>query len=167
MTFAPGSLTVREPVAATDTIFQVLAHEHRDLEAELAALHVRAAENMVAARAMFPKIAAAILAHLHAEDAVLMPRLAQIPGLSQMLAGSRADHARVESETLALDRPNLTDSEWLRALRRLEAELVRLIEREEAHVYPAARRALPPEEAKLLARELRRIEDRELALMMR
>ena len=158
---------MREPVTSTDTVFQVLAHEHRRLEAEFAALHVRAVESVAAARATYPQLAATILAHLHAEDAVLMPRLAQIRGLTEMLAGSRADHARVETDALALDRPNLTDSEWLRALRRLEADVVRLIEREEAHVYPAARRALPPEEAQLLARELRRIEDRELALMMR
>jgi hemerythrin-like domain-containing protein len=158
---------MREPVTSSDTVFQVLAHEHRHLEARFAALHVQAIGSVSAARAAYPELAAAILAHLHAEDAVLTPRLEQIQSLSDVLAGSRADHAHVEADALSLDRPNLTDSEWLRALRRLEGELVRLIEREEAHVYPAARRALPPEEAQSLARELRRIEDRELAQMMR
>lgn len=157
---------MREPVTSSATVFQVLAHEHRRLEARFAALHVRAVESVAAARAAYPELAAAILAHLHAEAAVLMPRLAQIPNLANMLAGSRADHARVEADALSLDRPNLTDSEWLRAVRRLEADLVHLIEREEAHVYPAARRVLPPEEAQSLAREFRRIEDRELAQMM-
>jgi hypothetical protein len=51
---------------------------------------------------------------------------------------------------------NLTPSEWVRGLRRLEADLENLIEREEAHVFPAARRALPIDESHELATALHR-----------
>jgi hypothetical protein len=151
------------PITPTDTVFQVLANEHRELEGRFAALFERAQSDVEGARADYQDLAAAILAHVRAEDAVLFPALARIASLAPILDGSRADHARLEADTLALDRPNLTTSEWLRALRRLHGDLVRLIEREEAHVYPAARRAVPPAEAHDLARALRRAEDHELS----
>lgn len=154
---------MREPITSTDTVFQVLAHEHRDLEARFAALFEAAASDIEEARAGYRELAAAILAHLHAEGAVLFPALARIASLGPILDGSRADHARIEADALSLDRPNLTTSEWLRALRRLHGDVVRLIEREEAHVYPAARRALPIGEAHDLAQALRRVEDHELS----
>jgi hypothetical protein len=150
------------PITPTDTVFQVLAKEHRDLEARFAQLFEHAETDIEGARADYRELAAAILAHLHAEGAVLFPALARIAALDQILVGSRADHARVEADVLALDRPNLTTSEWLRALKRMHADLVRLIEREESHVYPAARRAMPPDEANHLAHALRRAEAHEL-----
>ena len=151
------------PITPTDTVFQVLAKEHRDLEGRFAQLFERAATDIEGARADYRELAAAILAHLHAEGAVLFPALARIDALAQILVGSRADHARIEADALSLDRPNLTTSEWLRALKRLHADLVRLIEREESHVYPAARRAMPIEEANHLAHALRRVEAHELS----
>ncbi len=149
------------PVASTDTIFQVLAHEHRDLEARFSAFHEAAADDFEAARQSYPDLAAAVIAHLHAEATVLVPRLAQIPALASILDGMRADQARIETEALALAHATLTPSEWVRGVRRLERDLERLIEREEAQVYPLARRALPPEESHDLARELRTVEDQE------
>ncbi len=148
-----------QPLSSTDTIFQLLAHEHRDLEARFAALHQG---DFDGAREAYPELAAAIVAHLHAEAAVLFPRLARIPSLGELLDGARADHARIEAAALALSRTTLTPSEWLRGVRRLEQDLVRLIEREEAHVYPVARRALPLDESHELACELRTVEEREL-----
>lgn len=150
-------------IEPTDTVFQVLAHEHRDLEARFAALFERAALDVEGARDDYRELEAAILAHLHAEGAVLFPALAQIASLAPILDGSRAEHARLEADALSLDRANLTTSEWLRALRRLHGDLVRLIEREESHVYPAARRALPLRTAHDLARAVRRVEDHELS----
>ncbi len=155
------------PVTSTDTIFQVLDHEHRDLEARFAALHVIAADDLEAARAAYPQLAAAILAHLHAEAAVLLPRLAQIPALAEVLAETRDDHARIEVDALGLGRAPLTPSEWLRGVRRLEQDIERLIEREEAEVFPVARRAVPLDESHALACELRSVEDRELAAQQR
>lgn len=151
------------PIASTDTVFQVLAKEHRDLEARFADLFERAVTDIDGARAAYQDLAAAILAHLHAEDAVLLPALARIDALASILDGSRADHARLEADALALDRPNLTASEWLRALKRLHADLVHSIEREESNVYPAARRTMPLGEAHDLARALRDAEVHELS----
>ncbi|CAN5922240.1 hypothetical protein BH11MYX3_BH11MYX3_40020 [soil metagenome] len=151
-----------QPVSSSDTIFQVLAHEHRDLEARFGALHEAAAEDFEAARCRYPQLAAAILVHLHAEAAVLFPRLARISALAHFVDGTRADHTRIENQVLSLSRPSLTPSEWLRGVRRLEQDLERLIEREETHVYPAARRALPLDESHELACELRSAEEREL-----
>lgn len=151
------------PITSTDTVFQVLAKEHRDLEAQFAALFERAATDIEGARADYQPLVAEIVAHLHAEGAVLFPALARIAALAPILDGSRADHARLESDALALDRANLTTSEWLRALKRLHGDLVHLIEREEAHVYPAARRAMPLGEANDLARAFRRAELNELS----
>ena len=151
------------PITATDTVFQVLAKEHRDLEARFSQLFERAQTDIEGARDDYRELAAAILAHLHAEGAVLFPALARIAALERILDGSRADHARIEADALSLDRPNLTTSEWLRALKRLHGDVVRLIEREESHVYPAARRAMPLEEANDLARALRRAEAHELS----
>lgn len=140
----------------TDTIFSVLAHEHRDLEARFAAFHELLASDFDRARAAYPRLADAILAHLRAEAAVLLPRLADIPTLDDVLARSRMDHARIEAGARALVLPNLTPSEWVRALRRLEGDLDHLIEQEEAHVFPAARRVLPIDESHRLAGALHR-----------
>jgi len=87
---------------------------------------------------------------------VLLPRLADIPTLEDVLVRSRADHARIEADARALALPNLTPSEWVRGLRRLETDLEHLIEREEADVFPAARRALPIDESHKLATALHR-----------
>jgi len=140
----------------TDTIFQVLAHEHRDLEARFAAVHGLTGTDFPQARAHYPQLAHAILAHLRAEATVLWPRLAGIPVLATLLAQGRADHARIEAEARALAHPSLTPSEWLRGLRRLEADLEHLIEREETHVFPVARRTLDPGESQRLAAALHR-----------
>jgi hypothetical protein len=145
-----------EAIQSTDTIFQVLAHEHRDLEARFAALHELVESDFELARAHYPQLADAIIAHLGAEAAVLMPRLAHIATLENVLARSRTDHARIEADARALTLPNLTPSEWLRGVRRLEADLDHLIEREEAHVFPAARRVLPIDESQKLASALHR-----------
>ena len=154
---------MKEAITSTDTVFQVLAHEHRDLEARFAALFERALVDIEGTRLEYPELAAAILAHLHAEGGVLFPALGRIAALAPILDGSRADHARIEAAALELDRPNLTTSEWLRALKRLHADVVHLIEREESHVYPAARRALPLGEAHDLAHAVRRAEEHELS----
>jgi hemerythrin HHE cation binding domain-containing protein len=151
-----------QPVSSTDTIFQVLASEHRELEARFGALHEAAADDFDTARRGYPALAAAILVHLHAEATVLFPRLARIPALAGFLDGTRDDHTRIEEQVLALARTTLTPSEWLRGVRRLEQDLERLIEREEADVYPAARRALPLDESHELACALRSAEEREL-----
>lgn len=151
------------PITPTDTVFQVLANEHRDLEARFAQLFERTLTDVEGARADYGELAVAILAHLHAEGDVLFPALSRIATLAPILDRSRADHARIEADALVLDRPNLTTSEWLRALKRLHADLARLIEREESHVYPAARRAMPLGEANHLAHALRRAEADELS----
>lgn len=151
-----------EPIAPTDTIFQVLAHEHRVLEARFSALHELATSDVELAREVYGELAAAILAHLHAETAVLLPRLARLRTLDGILESGRHDHARIEAGVRGLAVPNLTDSEWLRGVRRLEADLEHLIEREEAHVFPIARRALPLDESHQLAHDLRTAEDRAL-----
>ncbi len=153
---------MRQPVASTDTIFQVLAHEHRDLEARFGVLHETAAEDIEAARRAYLELADAIIVHLRGEAAVLYPRLAHLPALAQTLDGTREDHARIEAQALALARTTLTPSEWLRGVRRLEQDLERLIEREEAQVYPVARRALPLDQSHELACELRSVADRAL-----
>ncbi len=145
-----------EAVQPTDTIFQVLAHEHRDLEARFAALHELVGMDFELARSHYPQLADAILAHLRGEAEVLMPRLAHIPTLEDVLARSRTDHARIEADAHALTLPQLTPSEWVRGLRRLEADVEHLIEREESHVFPAARRALPIDESHRLATALHR-----------
>lgn len=142
------------PSEGTDTIFAMLAHEHRDLEAQFAALHEQAAQDFVAACEAYPALAAAIVTHLHAEAEVLFPRLSSIEDLDPLLARSRADHARIEADAMYLARAQLTPSEWLRALRRLESDVEHLIEREEAHVFPVARRALPPDQSHALGGEL-------------
>src|SRR5437762_13375161 len=134
---------MKQPITSTDTVFQVLAHEHRDLEARFAELFERAVADIEGARAAYQELAAAILAHLHAEGGVLFPALGRIEALATVLDGSRADHARIEAAALELDRPNLTTSEWLRALRRLHADVVHPSEREESYAYPAASRAMP------------------------
>jgi len=151
---APDDLTqerMTEPAEPTDTIFQLLAHEHRDLEARFAALHEMVATDVEDARSHYPELAHAILAHLRAEAAVLLPRLEGIPTLEDVLARSRIDHARIEADARALAQQNLTSSEWVRGVRRLAAELEQLIEREEAHVFPVARRELAPDESHRLA----------------
>lgn len=145
-----------EAVQSTDTIFQVLVHEHRDLEARFAALHELVGTDFELARSRYLQLADAILAHLHGEAEVLMPRLADIPTLEDVLAHGRTDHARIEADVRALMLSNLTPSEWVRGLRRLDADLEHLIEREEAHVFPAARRALPIAESHELATALHR-----------
>ncbi len=146
----------------SDTIFQVLAHDHRDLEARFAQLHELAVSDVAAARNRYPQLATAILVHLHAEAAVLMPRLALLGTLDGVLERSRVDHERLEADVQQLAHANLTPSEWLRGLRRLDTALEHLIEREEADVFPVARRALPIEESHQLARDLRTAEQREL-----
>jgi hypothetical protein len=151
------------PITSTDTVFQLLAKEHRELEARSADLFERALADIEGARAEYQDLAAALLAHFHAEAAVLLPALARIPALAPMLDRSRADHARLEADALALDRPNLTASEWLRALKRLHGDLVHLIEREESYVYSAARRAMPIGEAHDLAHAFHRAEVHELS----
>jgi hypothetical protein len=118
--------------------------------------------DVASARSAYPQLAATIIAHLHAESAVLLPRLAKIDAVAGFLASTRADHARIEGDVRELAHQNLTDSEWLRALRRLEDDVVQLIDHEEGQVYPAARRAVPLDEAHALAKELRTAEDREL-----
>lgn len=145
-----------EVVESTDTIFQVLSHEHRELEARFAALHELVGTDFELARSQYPQLADAILAHLHSEAEVLLPRLANIPTLEDVLARSRTDHARIEADARALVLSNLTPSEWVRGLRRLETDLEHMIEREEAHVFPAARRALPIGESHELATALHR-----------
>jgi hypothetical protein len=143
-------------VQPTDTIFQILAQEHRDLEAQFAALHELVESDFELARSRYSQVADAIIAHLHAEAEVLLPRLAEIPTLDDVVARSRADHARIETDVRALGVPNLTPSEWVRGVRRLAIDVEHLIEREEAHVFPVARRALPLDESHQLATVLHR-----------
>lgn len=143
----------------SDTIFQVLGLEHRELEAWFASLYEQATIDFEAVGAGYPQLALALIAHLHAEAAVLFPRLAAIPDLAPLLAQCRADHARIEADALTLGRELLTPSEWLRGLRRLELDVEHLIEREETYVFPIARRALPLDQSHALATELRSVRE--------
>jgi hemerythrin-like domain-containing protein len=135
------------------TLFEVLAAEHRDLEARFARVQALGPTSLSDARAAFHDLAEVLRAHLRAERAVAYPRFAQLgPVVAAEIVDARIDHANIEEALDALAGATLTPSEWLRAVRRLEALFEHHVDSEEREVFPFARRALSIEEARELAR---------------
>jgi hemerythrin-like domain-containing protein len=142
------------------TLFEVLAAEHRELEAQFAAVQQLGPQSIDEARAAFARLAEALRAHLGAERTVAYPRFAEIGGpIVDEITDARIDHDNIEQAIRELANGSLTPSEWLRGVRRLEALFEHHVDSEEREVFPPAKLALSIEEQRALARRFLGTED--------
>lgn len=137
--------------ATPSTIFEVLAREHRDFEARFAQVQQLGAPRLDEARRIYAQLADQLVAHLRAEAEVVYPILAGLRELGDDVAGAVAAHARLVQAVGELRVLRVTAGEWLRAVRRLEADIEHHIDLAEREMFPVARRALSEAEAQALA----------------
>lgn len=135
------------------TIFEVLAREHRELEARFAHVQRLGAVNIDRARAEYDRLAVRLVGHLRTVINVLYPRLASFGELLDDIDDLSSNLDGVERTITDLRTPSSTPSEWLRAVRRLEDDIEEHVESAERDVFPFAKRALSVADAVTLARD--------------
>jgi hemerythrin-like domain-containing protein len=139
------------PPSAERTIFEVLAHDHRAIEAQFAQLQQLGVARIDEAWDDYERLADQLLMHLRAEAEVVYPTLVRVDELCDDIAQAVGDHDRLLRAIDDLRVTRVTPSEWLRAVRRLEAEIEEHIELAECEMFPIAKRALSETEAQALA----------------
>jgi hemerythrin-like domain-containing protein len=133
------------------SIFELLASQHRAIEARFAEVYQHGAAHLAEACAVYAVLAQQIVDHLEGEARIVYPRLSTVPELTTILDEVKDDHMRISLLVTGLLISRTTASEWVREVRRLEEVVAQHVEVEESDLFPAAERALTIEESHELA----------------
>ena len=129
------------------TIFDLLAHEHGEVEGAFRDIH------QTLDRARFNAFSTKLLACMRAEHAVVYPAFAYHAGLEDEVKRAIREHDKIEQAINHLRLVPLTPDAWRGALTRLQVLVTDHFETEEWILFPVARLRLTTELATRLATE--------------
>lgn len=136
------------------TLFELLAARVREFDTTFRAIHQAAtAGDLGLARLTFDDLSVKLLARMHAVSVLLYGRLDRDDALMAEVAQARAEHDEIEQTIATLRIGALEGADWLRAVRRLERQVVDHLDFEDCMLLPFVRLALGPDEADQLVRE--------------
>jgi hemerythrin len=129
------------------TIYDALSRDHRRFEELLDQLLAASKADDDSWKGILEELARGVLAHAHAEEAVLYNTLREADEAKGLVMHSYAEHAKAESEMRALGAARMVDKTWTSMVEKLRGDLRHHIEEEESKVFDAARKAFSEEEA--------------------
>lgn len=152
---------VKNKSEAPASIFEVLPLEHRDVSALFEQIEALCEASPSDAADLFTVLRGELLAHAHAEMAVVYPRLARIKELSATMREAEVEHEVVERlvDELAAMRPD--GEQWLARLVVLKEMVMHHVEEEEHEIFDVAKEHLDSAEAERLCAEYLRRKARE------
>jgi hemerythrin superfamily protein len=136
--------------AANDTIYEILEHQHREVEKLLDAL---AQKRDAAGRAsLFPKLLANLYSHAKAEERTFYMTLQRHRETHDDIASAKEDHREIEAWLSRLAITPYDDESWGPILDELANSVHQHIEVEEADVFQEAREAFDEHQAREMGR---------------
>lgn len=104
-------------------------------------------------REVFPKLAADVKAHAHAEERVFYAELLALPESRDKAGHSVKEHHEAEDIIAELEKKDYSDTGWLTRFKTLAEELRHHMDEEEEEVFPLAGRLLTEKRKKEMAAE--------------
>ena len=108
---------------------------------------------------LFPSLRAKILAHAEAEERDLYGPLDERGLMRDEVMEGREEHRLTAEMMISMDKPDLTDEEWMAKLKVLKDVLGHHLDEEEEGLFVEARRAFGKREAQELGKDYERTRD--------
>jgi hemerythrin superfamily protein len=131
----------------TLNIYEALEQDHRMFETLLDRLVDASEDDDNDWKETLDQLRYGVVAHAHAEEAVLYNALREADAGQGIVAHSFIEHATAEAELRALTAAKAVDATWTSLAEKLRKDLRHHIEEEESKVFAAARKAFSAEEA--------------------
>jgi hemerythrin superfamily protein len=128
-------------------IYEALEQDHRMFETLLDRLVDASEDDDNDWKEILDQLRYGVIAHAHAEEAVLYNALREADEGGGIVAHSFVEHATTEAELRTLTAAKALDANWTSLAEKLRKDLRHHIEEEESKVFAAARRAFSDEEA--------------------
>lgn len=138
-------------------IYEALSKDHRHFEALLDRLVKTSKAGDEQWKTTLDELRRGVIAHAHAEEAVLYNALREADAGKSLVAHSYAEHAKSEGELRTLSVAKAIDANWTSLAEKLSKDLRHHIEEEESRVYDAARQVFNTDEAKQLGAAFERM----------
>jgi hemerythrin superfamily protein len=144
------------------TIYEELSKDHREFERLLDRLVEASRADDDRWKAILDELRRGVIAHAHAEEAVLYNALREADESKSLVMHSYGEHALAETELRTLGAAKLVDANWTSLVEKLRKDLLHHIQEEESRVFDAARKIFSDEEATQLGTAFERMK-REVA----
>ncbi len=138
-------------------IYDALSRDHRVFESLLARLLAASKAGDDDWKAALDDLRRGLIAHAHAEEAVLYNALREVDVAKDLVAHSYAEHALAEGEIRTLGAAKAIDVNWTSLAEKLSEDLRHHIAEEESRVYAAARKTFTEQEAEQLGAAFERM----------
>jgi hemerythrin superfamily protein len=131
----------------TLNIYEALEQDHRMFETLLDRLVDASEEDDDDWKEALDQLRYGVIAHAHAEEAVLYNALREADEGGGVVAHAFLEHAAAETELRALTALKAVDANWTSLAEKLRKDLRHHIEEEESKIFAAARKVFSDEEA--------------------
>lgn len=138
-------------------IYDALSKDHRQFESQLDRLLAASKADDPQWKTTLDELRRGVIAHAHAEEAVLYNALRETDAAKKLVLHSYAEHAAAEGEIRTLGAAKLVDANWTKLVEKLNKDLRHHIQEEESNVYAAARQAFSEEEAQQIGAAFERM----------
>lgn len=128
-------------------IFDALSRDHRLFESQLAQLLAASRADDPRWKTILDELRRGLIAHAHAEEAVLYNALREADQAKGLVAHSYQEHALAEGQIRTLGAAKLIDANWTSLMEKLSKDLRHHIEEEESRVFAAARQIFSDDDA--------------------
>ena len=138
-------------------IYTALSNDHRLFESQLDQLLAASKADDERWKTALDELRRGLIAHAHAEEAVLYNALREADESKSLVMHSYAEHATAEGEIRSLGAAKALEANWTTMVEKLSKDLRHHIEEEESRVFDAARKVFSDEEAKHLGAAFERM----------
>jgi hemerythrin superfamily protein len=138
-------------------IYDTLSKEHRRFESLLDRLVASSKAGKDEWKSILDELRRGVIAHAHAEEAVLYNALRDENQAKGLVVHSYAEHAAAEGELRTLGAAKAIDANWTSLIEKLSKDLRHHIQEEETRVFDAAREVFTDEEAELMGQAFERM----------
>lgn len=139
------------------TIYDALSKDHREFERLLDRLLAASKSDNDEWKSVLDELRRGVVAHAHAEEAVLYNSLREADQAKGLVMHSYAEHLKAETEMRALGAAKLIDANWTSMVEKLRHDLLHHIQEEESRVFAAARQVFTDGEATQLGAAFERL----------
>ena len=136
----------------TDDIFSRIREDHEKHRTFISILE-KTEGNSEGRQEVFPKLAADVKAHAHAEERIFYSELMEYTEGRDKAGHSVKEHHEAEDIIKELEDKEYSDTGWLTRFKTLAHELRHHMEEEEKEVFPLAGRLLPEARKKAMVAE--------------
>jgi hemerythrin superfamily protein len=138
-------------------IYDALSKDHRVFESQLDQILTSSKAGDDRWHGVLDELRRGLIAHAHAEEAVLYNALRETDTSKSLVMHSYAEHALAEGEVRTLGAAKMVDANWTSLVEKLSKDLRHHIEEEESRVFAASRKVFSDEEANLIGQAFERM----------